>query len=82
MVGFVTGLLIQGALFGVAVRVVLPGEQRWTIPQTLGIGIAASLVIGFILRVLFSAVVGLLVPLLILGGIYLFLANRRGGGRR
>ncbi len=82
MVGFVTGLLIQGALFGVAVRVVLPGEQRWTIPQTLGIGIAGSLVIGFILRVLFSAVVGLLVPLLVLGGIYLFFAGRRGGARR
>jgi hypothetical protein len=82
MVGFVIGLLIQGAIFGVALRAVIPGEQRWTIPQTLGIGIAGALVIGFILRVLVSAVVGLLVPLLILGGIYLFFASRRGGARR
>ena len=82
MVGFVIGLLIQGAIFGVALRAVIPGEQRWTIPQTLGIGIAGALVVGFILRVLVSAVVGLLVPLLILGGIYLFFASRRGGARR
>lgn len=80
--GFVTGLLVQGAIFGVAVRAILPGEQRWTVPQTLGIGIAASLVIGFIVRAVFSAVFGLIVPLLILGGIYLFFAGRRGGARR
>jgi hypothetical protein len=82
MVGFVTGLLIQGAIFGVAVRAILPGEQRWTIPQTLGIGIAASLVIGFVVRAVFSAVFGLLVPLLILGGIYLFFAGRGGKASR
>ena len=82
MVGFVVGLLIQGAIFGVAVRAILPGEQKWSVPQTVGIGVAGSLVVGFILRAVFSAVFGLLIPLLILGGVYLFFASRRGGARR
>ena len=82
MVGFVIGLLIQGLIFGVAVRAILPGEQKWSIPQTVGIGVVGSLVIGFLLRAVFSAVVGLFIPLLILGGAYLFIASRRGGARR
>jgi uncharacterized membrane protein YeaQ/YmgE (transglycosylase-associated protein family) len=82
MVGFVLGLLIQGLIFGVAVRAILPGEQKWSIPQTVGIGVVGSLVIGFLLRAVFSAVVGLFIPLLILGGAYLLIASRRGGARR
>jgi hypothetical protein len=82
MVGFVLGLCVQGLIFGVALRAILPGEQKWTIPQTLGIGVVGWLVIGFILKALFGMLVGLLIPLLILGGAYLFLANRRGGARR
>ena len=82
MVGFVLGLLIQGLIFGVVVRAILPGEQKWTIPQTIGIGVVGWLVIGFVLKALFGMLVGLLIPLLLLGGAYLFLARRRGGARR
>ncbi len=82
MIGFVLGLVIQGALFGVALRAILPGEQRWTIAQTIGIGVVGWLVIGFVLRAIFGALFGLLLPLLILGGVYLFVAQRRGGARR
>jgi hypothetical protein len=82
MIGFVLGLLVQGALFGVALRAILPGEQRWTIGQTVGIGIVGWLVIGFFLRALFGALTGLVLPLLILGGAYLFVAQRRGGTTR
>ena len=82
MVGFVLGLCVQGLIFGVALRAILPGEQKWTIPQTLGIGVVGWLVIGFILKALFGMLVGLLIPLLILGGAYLFFMSRRGGARR
>lgn len=82
MVGFVTTLLFQGVLWGVGIRAILPGEQRWTIPQTIGIGVVVSLTIGFVFRAILSAVFGLIVPLLLLGGIYLFFAGRRRGPSR
>ncbi|HKY74525.1 MAG TPA: hypothetical protein VJS45_00170 [Acidimicrobiia bacterium] len=82
MFGFVLGLLVQGALFGVALRAILPGEQRWTIAQTVGIGIVGWMVIGFFLRAIFGALTALILPLLVLGGVYLFVAGRRGGARR
>jgi len=82
MIGFILGLLVQGALFGVALRAVLPGEQRWTIAQTVGIGIVGWMVLGFVLRAIFGVLTGLILPLLILGGVYLFVAQRRGGARR
>jgi hypothetical protein len=82
MISFVLGLLVQGALFGVALRAILPGEQRWTMGQTVGIGVVSWMVVGFVLRALFGALTALLLPLLILGGVYLFVAQRRGGARR
>lgn len=82
MIGFVLGLVVQGLLFGVALRAVLPGDQRWTFGQTLGIGILGWMVIGFILRAVFGALTALLLPLLVLGGVYLYVAQRRGGVRR
>jgi len=82
MIGFVLGLLVQGALFGVALRAVLPGEQRWTIAQTVGIGIVGWMVLGFVLRAIFGALTALILPLLVLGGVYLFVAQRRGPVRR
>lgn len=82
MIGFVLGLVFQGLLFGVALRAVLPGEQRWTIAQTVGIGIAGWLVLGFVLRAVFGALTGLLLPLLVLGGLYLYITSRQGGARR
>lgn len=82
MIGFVIGLLIQGALFGVALRAIIPGEQKWTVPQTVGIGIAGWMILGFVLRAIFGALTGLLLPLLILGGVYLWVTQKRGGARR
>ena len=80
MIGFVIGLLIQGALFGVALRAILPGEQTWTVPQTVGVGMVGWIILGFVLRAMFGALTGLLLPLLILGGVYLWVAQtpRRG----
>ena len=82
MIGFVIGLCIQGLIFGVVLRAIIPGEQKWSIAQTVGIGVVGWLVIGFIFRAVFGVLAGLLIPLLILGGAYLFFASRRGGARR
>jgi hypothetical protein len=80
VIGFVLGLVVQGAIFGVALRAILPGEQDWSVGQTVSIGVVGWLVLGFILRAIFGALVGLLIPLLILGGAYLFVMSRRTGG--
>ena len=79
MVGFILGLLIEGLLFGVAIRAILPGEQDWTIGQTVGIGVVVWLVLGFILRAIFGALAALVLPALIIGGLYLWFASKRGG---
>jgi len=82
MTSLVLGLLVQGVLFGLALRAVLPGQQRWTIAQTVGIGIVGWMVFGFVLRAVFGALTALILPLLVLGGVYLFVAQRRGTARR
>ena len=82
MIGFVIGLLVQGALFGIAVRAILPGEQKWTVGQTVAVGVVGWMVLGFVLRAVFGALTGLLLPLLILGGVYLWVTQKRGGARR
>ena len=82
MIGFVIGLLVQGALFGVALPALIPGEQRWTVPQTVGVGVVGWMILGFVLRAIFGALTGLLLPLLILGGVYLWVTQKRSGRTR
>ena len=82
MVGFVVTLLIEGLIGGVALRAVLPGEQNWTIGQTLAIGVVTWFLVGLALQVLVGAIVGLVLPLLVVGGLCLWVASRRRGGAR
>jgi len=79
---FLLGLLVEGALGGVALRAALPGEQDWSILQTLGIGLVAWIVVGLAIKVVFGVVAGLVLPLVIIGGLYLWFASKRGGARR
>ncbi len=82
MVRFVIGLFLEGLIAGAVLRTLLPGEQDWSIGKTIGIGLVSWFLLGFILRVIFGALAALVLPLLILGGAYLFFAGRRGGARR
>jgi hypothetical protein len=40
------------------------------------------MVFGLVLRAIFGTLTALILPLLVLGGVYLFVAQRRGGARR
>lgn len=82
MIGTIVGLLIEGVIFGVVVRALIPGEQTWTIPQTVGVGVIGWLVLGIILKIIFGAFVALLLPVLLFGGAFLLIRGRlgRGGG--
>jgi len=67
MIRFLIGLFLEGLIFGAVVRAILPGEQNWTIGQTIAIGVISWVVAGLVL------------PLLLLGGAALYLSRRRGG---
>jgi hypothetical protein len=85
MIGFVVTLCIEGLIGGVVLRAVLPGEQQWSIGQTFAFGLIAWLVVGFVFRAIFGAVVGLILPIAVIGGV-VWLVRRarlpRGGGGR
>jgi hypothetical protein len=82
MVGFVIGLCIEGLIGGVVLRAVLPGEQSWSLGQTMLFGLVAWLVVGFVLWAIFGVVFGLILPIALIGGLF-WLVARHGlpGGR-
>ncbi|HEY0397139.1 MAG TPA: hypothetical protein VGF00_02045 [Acidimicrobiia bacterium] len=85
MIGFVVTLCIEGLIGGVALRAVLPGEQQWSIGQTFAFGLIAWLVVGFVFRAIFGVILGLILPVVVIGGLVLLVSRRRltgGGGRR
>ncbi|HLJ08401.1 MAG TPA: hypothetical protein VKX24_07670 [Acidimicrobiia bacterium] len=77
MIRFIVGLCIEGALGGVALRAILPGEQDWSIPQTLLIGLVAWIIVGLVVRIVLGVVAGLVLPILLLGGAALYFNRRR-----
>jgi hypothetical protein len=77
MIRFILGLCIEGAIGGMALRAILPGEQDWSIGQTLLIGLAAWIVVGLAIRIVLGVVAGLLLPILLIGGAALYLNRRR-----
>jgi hypothetical protein len=85
MIGFVVTLCIEGLIGGVALRAILPGEQQWSIGQTFAFGLIAWLVVGFVFRAIFGVILGLILPVVVIGGLVLLVSRRRltgGGGRR
>jgi hypothetical protein len=77
MIRFILGLCIEGAIGGVALRAILPGEQNWSIGQTLLIGLAAWFILGILIRIVFGVVAGLILPIVLIGGAALYLSRRR-----
>jgi len=77
MIRFIIGLCIEGLIGGVALRAILPGEQDWSIGQTVAIGVVTWLVVGIAIRVVLGVVAGLILPILLVGGAALYLSRRR-----
>ena len=48
MLGTIVGLIIIGLIAGAIARLLVPGRQDLTIPQTIVLGIVGSLVGGFL----------------------------------
>src|SRR4051794_18062407 len=51
MIGLIIGLIVIGLILGALARLALPGRDPMTIPQTIGIGIAGSLIAGLLGRI-------------------------------
>lgn len=74
-------LALIGLVVGALARLALPGPDPMSIPATIGLGLAGTLVAGILMRLLFHAagagiIVSVLVATLILWGI------RRSRGQR
>ena len=50
MIGYIIALCVSGLVVGALARLALPGRDPMTIPQTIGIGIAGSLIAGLVVR--------------------------------
>lgn len=82
MVGAVISIVLEGLLFGAFLRAVLPGEQKWTIPQTIVVGAVAWWIIGFFLRAIFGALTTFAVWLVLMGAAAWVVSRRRPSRRR
>jgi uncharacterized membrane protein YeaQ/YmgE (transglycosylase-associated protein family) len=93
MLGTIIGLIIVGLIAGFIARAVIPGKQSIGILMTIVLGIVGSFVGGFLGFLLFGAdpnggflqpsgIIGSIIGAIIVLGIYVFVARRRGSVTR
>jgi uncharacterized membrane protein YeaQ/YmgE (transglycosylase-associated protein family) len=75
-------LAIQGLIIGAFARLALPGKDPLSLFETMGVGIAGSLLAGVVFYLLFgdSAAPGFLAALVFSVGIMYLIRRSRGGG--
>jgi uncharacterized membrane protein YeaQ/YmgE (transglycosylase-associated protein family) len=93
MLGTIIGLIIVGLIAGFIARAVIPGKQSIGILMTIVLGIVGSFVGGFLGFLLFgsdpnggflqpSGIIGSIIGAIIVLGIYVLVARRRGSVTR
>ena len=93
MLGTIIGLIIVGLIAGFIARAVIPGKQSIGILMTIVLGIVGSFVGGFLGFLLFGAdpnggflqpsgIIGSIIGAIIVLGIYVLVARRRGSVTR
>ena len=93
MLWTILGLIVIGLIAGLIARAVIPGKQSMGILLTIVLGIVGSFVGGFLGFLLFGSdpnggflqpagIIGSIIGAIIVLGIYVFLARRRGTERR
>ena len=53
----IIGLIISGAITGGLARAILPGTQNIGWPKTIGLGVAANLVVGLTVGLIFGTII-------------------------
>jgi uncharacterized membrane protein YeaQ/YmgE (transglycosylase-associated protein family) len=78
-IAFIIALLLSGLIVGALGRLALPGPDPMTIPQTILIGIAGSLIAGLITYALFGRNgAGILLSVVVTTGLVYAVRRARG----
>lgn len=76
----ILSLIVVGAVVGALGRLALPGPDPMTIPQTIGIGVAGSLIAGLLARLVFNSYgAPLVLAVLVTTGLVYLVRRSRGG---
>ena len=80
LIGYILILVVTGLIVGALARLALPGRDPMSIPQTIGIGVAGSLVAGLIAYALGDRDgIGILPAILVSTGLVYLVRRSRGG---
>ena len=81
MIGYILGLIVFGGIVGALARLALPGKDPMTIPQTILIGIAGSLIAGLAVRLITGGAegAGFFLSFLVTFGLVYLVRRSRGG---
>lgn len=76
-------LVLSGLIVGAFARLALPGKDPMSIPMTIGIGLAGSLIAGLVSAVIFGRNGGGILLSIVFAAIIVYFVRRsRGGGLR
>ena len=77
---YLAAIAASGLIVGALGRLALPGPDPMSLPQTMLVGIAGSLIAGVIVRLVFGATgAGIVLSVLVTTGIVYAIRRRRGG---
>jgi uncharacterized membrane protein YeaQ/YmgE (transglycosylase-associated protein family) len=79
LIAYLIILAASGLLIGALARLALPGADPMTLPKTMLVGVAGSLVAGVIAPVVFGSAPGIILSVLAATGIVYIIRRRRGG---
>ena len=74
-------IALGGLIVGALARLALPGKDPMSLPQTMLLGIAGSLIAGLITYAVWDAGPGIVASVLVATIIMYFIRRSRGGGR-
>lgn len=81
LIAYLVILVLTGLVVGALARLALPGRDPMSLPQTIALGIAGSLIAGLAVRLATGgrAGAGILLSVLVTTGLVYLLRRRRGG---
>lgn len=77
---FLIVITLGGLIVGALARLALPGKDPMSLPQTMLLGIAGSLIAGLITYAIWDAGPGIIASVLVATIIMYFIRRSRGGG--